>query len=246
LTPRDLVERLIADNPSLHVIAEEHAKRLSGILGYQVKSGLSSHAVTPKVLRFFADHVKSDDLTAETGGGHTTVALAALAKHHLCVTDDAASVELIKQYMTQVGIPADKVTFIVESSDTALPRLPTDQVFDFVFLDGEHSYPYPVIDWHYLDPRLKVGGILGVDNTEIRAVYDLCVFLKENKTYNFLQRLEDGMMSRRYGANFYRKLRDDHRDAFQQPYVLRPARRATWQEKLADWRWHRKKVWPWD
>src|SRR5262249_55143042 len=47
--------------------------------------------------------------------------------------------------------------------------------------------PFPALDWHYIDRFMKVGGIVGMDNAELRPVREHCEFLEENGTY----RLED-------------------------------------------------------
>ncbi len=46
--------------------------------------------------------------------------------------------------------------------------------FDYIFLDGAHSFPYPVVDWHYAVRRLKIGGRLLLDDIPVPAV--ACVF----------------------------------------------------------------------
>jgi len=183
-------------------------------------------------------------LTIETGGGHTTIAFAALAKHHTCVTVDESNVELTKKYMSQIGLPAEKVTFVLESSDTALPKL--TGMFDFAFIDGNHAYPYPSLDWHYLDKHLKVGGVIGLDNTEIRAVYEHCLFLEENKTYSLAKRIENTIYGRNYGASFYTKHKFDEREVFNQPYNLKRAKKLPLLERIRDVLKPREKVWPWD
>src|SRR5205809_762843 len=181
VTPQDIVERLLRDNPQLHVLTDDQVATLRPF-GMELKPGPASHAVPPEVIRYLAKSVKSSDRTIETGGGHTTIAFAALAHHHTCVTIDKTSVELTRNYMKEIGISAEKVTFLLESSDTALPKLPAEETFDFAFIDGSHSYPFPALDWHYIDKRLKIGGIIGFDNTEIRAVHDHCLIIEENQT----------------------------------------------------------------
>ena len=46
--------------------------------------------------------------------------------------------------------------------------------FDFIFLDGAHAFPYPVVDWHYSMNLLKIGGRMLVDDIPIPAV--ACVY----------------------------------------------------------------------
>ncbi len=245
MTPQQTIEQLLSDNPNLHVLSQYYSELIAS-RGVPLKAGPTSHAVPPQIIRYFAEHVTSDHLTIETGSGHTTVALAALARHHVCVTIDEVSVGLIKEYMARIGLPEEKVTFILEPSDVALPKLPAGEIYDAAFIDGGHGFPLPVIDWHYIDKRLKVGGLLGLDNTEIRAVYDAQRFLDENESYAPADRFVNHHYGRRYGTSFYRKLRDDERETWKQPYNLKPAKPPTLRQRLGDIRYRRRKVYPWD
>lgn len=240
-----LVARLLTDNPNLHVMTEEHAALVAS-RGVHLQAGPTSHAVPPQVLRFIADNVKEGHRTIETGCGHTTVLLAALAHHHTCVTIDETSIRLIREYMRRVGVSESKVTFLVGPSDEELPRLPKDDLFDFGFIDGSHAFPVAHIDWHYIDKHLKLGGLLGLDNTEIRAVHDVERFLGENQSYEFVHRIPIHHVGRRYACAFFRKTRDDLRETWEQPYNLKPARKPTLRERLGDIRYRRRKMWPWD
>ena len=240
-----LIERLLQDNPTLHYINENEVEDFakSGI-NYQFEAGQVSWAVAPEVIHYLSDVVKPSDRTIETGGGHTTIAFAALGHHHTCVTLDERNVELTKKYLEKSGIGADKVTFIVESSDTALPKLKGE--FDFAFIDGNHAYPFPALDWHYLDQRLKIGGIVGLDNTEMRAVHDHCLFLDENGTYKLRGKVADTIYGKNYGVSFYSKLDDDGRDALRQAYSRKRARKRTLSERIKQVLRPEPKIWPWD
>jgi hypothetical protein len=59
--------------------------------------------------------------------------------------------------------------------DDALFRPSNERCFDYVFLDGAHSFPYPAVDWHYSMMALKIGGRLLLDDIPIPAV--ACVTL---------------------------------------------------------------------
>ena len=240
-----LVEQLLKDNPPLHILTEEHSKVLKDF-GMDVKPGPISHAVPPEVISYLVRNVKDTARTIETGGGHTTVVLAALAQHHTCITIDTDCVKLTKEYMDRIGIPREKVTFIVESSDTALPRLSLSETFDFAFIDGGHGYPFPALDWHYIDQRLKLGGIVGLDNTEIPAVYEHTRFLDQNQSYVLSERISNTIQGPVYGASFYTKVRDDEREVFKQPYNLRRAKPLSLKERIKETIRPRYKFWPWD
>jgi hypothetical protein len=210
------IERLLNDGPQLHVLTEALATQLTALTGRRFVPGGTSWAVPPEVIRYFAEVVEPSHRTVETGSGHSTVALAALALHHTCITTDAESVELIKTYMGRIGLSLERITFIVEPSDAALPKLPLEELFDFAYVDGSHGYPMPALDWHYLDLRLKVGGTMGFDNTEIPAVHDHCEFLKKNQTYRLAKQLFKAGWGN-YGAAFFVKEKDEPRwDGLQQ------------------------------
>jgi Methyltransferase domain len=205
-----LIERLISDNPQLHFVSEETARQYSP---FGIKPGATSWAATSTVLRYLAEHVKDDHLTLETGAGHTTVAFAALAKKHICIAPDPKGIELIRSYLDRLGVGQGQVDFIAEPSDVALPKLSPSGKLDCAFIDGCHGYPFPALDWHYIDRHLKVGGLLGCDNTEIRAVRNHCDFLEENGTYELVKEIT-GVP----GTNFYAKHKDEDREWVWQHY----------------------------
>ena len=57
---------------------------------------------------------------------------------------------------------------LIGSTDETLPQLGIETLVDFAYVDGCHGYPFPALDWHYIDGRLRVGGIIGMDNAELR------------------------------------------------------------------------------
>ena len=118
-------------------------------------------AVAPDVLRFIHQNLTPGMRTLETGAGQTTVAFAIAGTQHICITPDREQAERIRAYCRLHGI--DQIlTFIHESSDVALPSgRSIPDALDFVLLDGAHRFPFPILDWHYTEGRLRVGGIAG-------------------------------------------------------------------------------------
>jgi hypothetical protein len=233
-TPQGWIERLLRELPKLHHISEDQARWMTEH-GWPSEAGPFSWAVPPQIIRYFAATVKPDDLTIETGAGHSTVALAALAKHHICITVDEYSVGAIQRYLDEVGIPREKVTFIVESSDTALPRMMLTEKLDFAYIDGQHGYPFAALDWHFIDRLMKVGGIVGFDNAEIPSVHNHCEFLDLNRTYRLVENIS-GRELGTYAAYFYTKLSDQSREAGHQLYNHRHMTGMYSQEE---------QIWPW-
>ena len=61
-----------------------------------------------------------------------------------------------------------------QAPDEALFTSSTERRFDYIFLDGAHSFPYPIVDWHYAMSLLNIGGRMVVDDIPIPAV--ACVY----------------------------------------------------------------------
>ena len=204
--------RLAQDRPLFHYMSESGVEKAS-LAGLTVPQGDTSWAVGPRVLQWIADHLSSEMVTIETGAGYTTVLFAALAKHHYCCTPSQREAGKIRAYLDGIGVPSDKLTFLIGSTDETLPQLGIETLIDFAYIDGCHGYPFPALDWHYIDRHLRIGGIIGMDNAELRPVREHCEFLEENGTYQRVGVVTEGVFVR-----FYRKLIDEKREWIYQSY----------------------------
>jgi len=135
-----------------------------------------SWQVMNEVLLFIADHALEGCRTLETGAGVTTLLFAMNRCVHTCVAPFADEIQRIRDYAREKDLRLDTVTFEVDTSDRVLPRLQTDPL-DIVLLDGAHGFPVPLIDWYYTADRLKVGGFLILDDTQLWSVNILKQFL---------------------------------------------------------------------
>lgn len=183
------------DRPRLHACSEEDAQQLG------MDAGPIDWGIFPEVIRYMAQVIAPHHHTIETGGGHSTIALAALGAHHICINPDEYGVARIQEFMRTLDIPEDQVEFVVESSDTALARLTFAVPLDFALIDGLHGFPFAMIDWHYIDLNMRVGGVIAVDDFRIPAVAVLCDFLEKNGTHQLLDRIRE--------TAFYRKTAED-------------------------------------
>lgn len=212
MTNEDVLTRLAEDKPRFHRTAAT-GPEAAALAGVVLEAGDTSWAVGAGVLTWIAGHVTHDMTTLETGAGYTTVVLAAAARHHYCCTPSQLEADKIRAYLGSIGRSDANVTFLIGSTDATLPALAPEVRIDFAYIDGCHGYPFPALDWHYVDKHLNTGGLIGMDNAELRPVREQCEFLDENGAYRLVDALADG-----YFVRFYEKLTDQDREWIEQPY----------------------------
>jgi Methyltransferase domain len=156
-------------------------------------------AVAPEVLRFLGEQLSPGINTLETGAGQTTVVFCIAGTRHVAVTPDTQQAERIRAYLARAGVSCD-LTFIHESSDVALPAgIGIPDRLDLVLIDGAHRFPFPMVDWHYSEKRVPVGGIVVIDDFRMPSVRIL---------YDFLQGEDDWTLERAFQTTaFFRRLK---------------------------------------
>jgi Methyltransferase domain len=125
-------------------------------------------------LGWLEDNVSSGMATLETGSGSSTLVFAAARAEHEAVTPDTAEEERIRRECERRGIDSSSVRFRIGPSHEVLPRL-EPRPLDLVLLDGAHGFPYPVLDWWYVAPHVRVGGLVLLDDAympPVRVVID--------------------------------------------------------------------------
>jgi 2-polyprenyl-3-methyl-5-hydroxy-6-metoxy-1,4-benzoquinol methylase/glycosyltransferase involved in cell wall biosynthesis len=129
------------------------------------------------VLNFIFKQASGGMKTLETGCGISTIVFALKGTTHFAITPSTDEMERIKQYCLQEGIPTDKISFRIGKSEDVLPNLEVKD-FDIVLIDGCHGFPVPFLDWYYLSERLKVNGLVIIDDIQLWPCRVLCDFLK--------------------------------------------------------------------
>lgn len=85
--------------------------------------------------------------------------------------------------LEEAGI--DFSTLIEIKSEFALPRLLEEQEgqFDFIFIDGWHTFDHTLLDCFYASRLLRVGGLLAIDDLSFPSVKRVVDFLKNYPCY---------------------------------------------------------------
>ena len=151
-----------------------------------IKNGhLRCYGIGREVLSFIAENTNENSKTLETGAGCSTLVFALTGSTHLAVTPALSEISLISEYAAVHEISMHKVQFVQDSSDRFLPVCKEDG-FDLVLLDGKHAFPWPVIDWFYTADKLKQGGLMVIDDIEMRSVSVLVDFMNADKGWEKL------------------------------------------------------------
>jgi Methyltransferase domain len=164
-------------------------------------------------MHFLASSISEAGATLETGAGVSTVLFALKRTNHICVVPSDREVKRIKEFCQANNILTDKLVFEIDYSDQCLPRL-TAQNLDLVLIDGGHAFPIPFLDWFYTADRLRVGGLLMIDDTHIWSGHALKMFLLQESEWKLeIDFAPKTVVFRKVGVPEWRK------DSWDQPYV---------------------------
>ena len=99
---------------------------------------------------------------------------------------------------------ADRHRLLEQPDYLALPQLlAAGESFDFILVDGYHSFDYTLVDVFYADLLLRTGGVLAVHDSSWPAVWKVLRFVEKHKDYRrvspapLLRR--DGLMEKAVG-----------------------------------------------
>jgi Methyltransferase domain len=135
-----------------------------------------------KALDWLERELEPDLNTLETGAGTSTIIFAAAGTDHEVITPDEGERERIVEECERRQISTARVSFRIGASHDVLATLP-HRPLDLVLIDGAHGFPYPILDWWHLAPRLRVGGRLLVDDCYMPPVAALVDFLRADERW---------------------------------------------------------------
>ncbi len=201
--PQNLPKFLLGPQPAVHA---------AGTICYAVEKG---------VLEYINCNVQDGTYTLETGCGLSTILFAYLGCKHICISPNKEEHERIVAFCQEERISIKEVTFIEGFSQDILPHLKCTQL-DLVLIDGGHGFPIPFVDWLYAARKLKVGGRLIVDDTQLWTGHVLRDFLMAERAWQFEKSF--------HKAIAFKKILDNiEKDWGGQPYVVvRSALRTDW------------------
>jgi hypothetical protein len=180
---RAKLAEILRDPPQIHreeteVTRDFSTSGLSPKLARSVNSTqVKNYGIGSAVVQFIFDHIDADSESLETGCGLSTLVFATKKAKHTSVTADPDEPVRLGEYAQKHQIDLGTIRFLAEPSEKALPKFSTAGL-DLVLLDGKHAFPWPIVDWFYTADLLKRGGVMLVDDCNMRSVGVLVDFLK--------------------------------------------------------------------
>ena len=141
-------------------------------------------SATLDCLEFIHDHA-AGRVTLETGCGASTIVFASVAAEHTAVFLGPAEGEAVSHWCTQHGVDTATLTLLPGSSPEVLATMAHEPI-DILFIDGCHAHPFPQLDWYLAAPRVRVGGIVIVDDIQLPGPASLHRFLRRDQRWELL------------------------------------------------------------
>lgn len=201
------------------------------VVGRSGKTHTLHSAIDPEEGQFLFDILGNDPRIVKTLEIGCAYGLSSL---HICMATndrDLASHTIIdpNQNTTWDGVGVtnlekagiDFFNLIEERSEFALPRLldGNEGQFDFVFIDGWHTFDHTLLDCFYATRLLRIGGVLAIDDASFPSVRRVVNFIKLYPCYE-----EVGSVSRMLNTSLKKRIAR---------ILLSPINRDTWATILA-------------
>ena len=138
-------------------------------------------------------------VSMETGCGSSTILLSNLSRTHTVFTYDDRKLEN-SAIAFAVACPlfnAPCVEFVYGPSQLTMPGFEFKQKLDLALIDSIHAFPFAELEYYYIYPHLRTNALLIVDDIHIPTLFNLYSFLKEEKMFSFIRKVQNAAIFRR-------------------------------------------------
>ncbi len=118
--------------------------------------------------------------SAETGCGKSTIFFSRICeKHKVFCLDDRGSEwgSSVDYFMNCPALRPEKLDVVFGPTQATLPTYADHRAYDLVLIDGPHGFPFPDLEYYFIYPHLKAGGLLVVDDIHIPTIGRLADFI---------------------------------------------------------------------
>jgi hypothetical protein len=124
--------------------------------------------------------------TLETGSGLSTVVFISRSARHITIAPVDDVRDAIVAFCKKFGLNADVLEFHAGRSQDVLPGLQLPPL-DAALIDGDHAFPGPFLDWYYTADAIRAGGLVLVDDVQLRTGHVLRQFLREEPEWRHVK-----------------------------------------------------------
>ena len=131
----------------------------------------------------------SMERSVETGCGKSTILFSNLSAHHtvFCTDDRSDQQSSVRYFESHPLTRKERIHCVFGPSQRTLPQYSPPGPFDCVLLDGPHGYPFPELEYYFLYPHLRPGGILIVDDVHIPTIGRMADILQEDAMFELVE-----------------------------------------------------------
>jgi hypothetical protein len=154
---------------------------------------------------------KSINHSVETGCGKSTILFSNVSQHHtvFCLDDRAHADNSSVTYFQSCSLTKnERVHTVYGSTQKTLPLFQDFKPYDVVLIDGPHGFPFPEIEYYYLYPHLRPGGVLILDDVHIATIGRLADFIAEDEMFEPVEVVSTTAVFRRTDAKTFDPLGD--------------------------------------
>ena len=136
--------------------------------------------------------------SAETGAGKTTLLFSHISSNHAVFTLDVG--ESLSKVRHSNLFRQERVTFITGPSQLTVPHAKFPHKLDMVLIDGPHGYPFPDLEYYYLYPHIREGGLLLIDDINIPTIGRMFDIVRSEDMFELVEVVEYTAFLRRTSA----------------------------------------------
>ena len=150
----------------------------------EVPTTFHSHgSLHPDVLwHIMREHKRVDArISVETGCGLSTLVLSHLSDRHTVFVSPQG--DSLQNTQSNPYLRSSTTSFVIGPSQIMVPKWQFSEPLDFVLLDGPHAYPFPDLEYYYIYPYIRKGGMLVIDDIHIPSIHGIYEFLRDDEMW---------------------------------------------------------------
>jgi len=143
----------------------------------------ASGSLYPEVLwKIFEEHqtVKAR-ISMETGAGLSTLLLSNLSERHTAFTLPYG--DTLQNTQNHPYLRPGSTNFVIGPSQVMVPKWQFSETLDLALIDGPHAYPFPDLEYYFIYPHIRAGGVLVIDDIHIPTINRLYEFIRDDEMW---------------------------------------------------------------